>query len=191
MLDMADVDIPLKDYRSLLSELARRHIRVMGVEGASRSLVGPHLPPNVTGGTPVNPAPGKRPLETRLPTAEQPKAERPKKPASGRNSVIDAPVRSGQSISNLEGDVTVVGRVAQGRRSSPADRCMSMARCRGESSPGVSGARDARIFCREARAELLCIGGALCHVRGMDSKIEGRSVEVRMVEGEIKIRILE
>ena len=54
ILDMAEVDVPLKDYRSLLSELARRHIRVMGVEGASRSLVGPHLPPNVTGGRPVD-----------------------------------------------------------------------------------------------------------------------------------------
>ena len=189
LLDMADVDVPLKDYRTLLSELARRHIRVMGVEGASRSLVGPHLPPNVTGGTPVNPAPAEAPAENKAPTAEQPKAERPK-PASGRNIVIDAPVRSGQSISNLEGDITIVGRVASGAEIIAGGSVHVYGAIQGRVIAGVSGAGDARIFCTEARAELLCLGGGYVTAEEMDPKTEGKSIEVRLVEGEMKIRIL-
>ena len=48
ILEMAGVEISLKEYRDLLSGLARRHIRVMGVDNASPTLVGPHLPPVVT-----------------------------------------------------------------------------------------------------------------------------------------------
>ena len=50
ILDMAALDITLKEYRDLLSGLARRHIRVMGAENVDRGLVGPHLPPVVSGG---------------------------------------------------------------------------------------------------------------------------------------------
>src|SRR5215467_3061857 len=53
ILDMAALDISLKEYRDLLSGLARRHIRVMGAENVDRGLVGPHLPPVVSGGRPV------------------------------------------------------------------------------------------------------------------------------------------
>ena len=55
---------------------------------------------------------------------------------------------------------------------------------------GVSGTGDARIFCTEARAELLCLGGAYVTAEEMDPKTEGKSIEVRLVEGEMKIRIL-
>jgi septum site-determining protein MinC len=184
ILDMADVDIPLKDYRSLLSDLARRHIRVMGVEGASRSLVGPHLPPNVTGGTPVNPAAAEAPAESKAPAAQQPK------PASGRNLTIDSPVRSGQSISNLEGDITIVGRVASGAEIIAGGSVHVYGAIQGRVIAGVSGVGDARIFCTEARAELLCLGGAYVTAEEMDPKIEGKSIEVRLIEGEMKIRIL-
>src|SRR6476469_2677388 len=55
ILDMAALDISLKEYRELLSGLARRHIRVMGAENVDRGLVGPHLPPVVSGGRPIDP----------------------------------------------------------------------------------------------------------------------------------------
>ena len=54
ILDMAALDISLKEYRDLLSGLARRHIRVMGAENVGRGLVGPHLPPVVSGGRPID-----------------------------------------------------------------------------------------------------------------------------------------
>src|SRR5271157_6152063 len=50
ILQMAGLDLDLKEYRDLLSDLMRRHIRVMGVENARQTLVLPHLPPLLTGG---------------------------------------------------------------------------------------------------------------------------------------------
>src|SRR5580692_6299745 len=50
ILQMGGMEIRLKNYRDLLADLARRHIRVMAVENPSRGLVGPHLPPIISDG---------------------------------------------------------------------------------------------------------------------------------------------
>src|SRR5947209_8905909 len=47
LLQLAGLEISLKEYRDLLGLLARRHVRVMAVENSSRALVGPHLPPMI------------------------------------------------------------------------------------------------------------------------------------------------
>jgi septum site-determining protein MinC len=182
ILDMAQADISLMDYRDLLSQLARRHIRVMGAEGASRSLVGPHLPPNVTGGRPVDQP--EAPAESKAPAVERPPA------AHGRTLIIDAPVRSGQTISNLEGDITIIGRVASGAEIIAGGSVHIYGAVQGRIIAGVSGTPDARIFCTEARAELLCIGGAYATAENMDPKTEGKSLEIRLAEGYLKFRIL-
>ncbi|WP_296712175.1 septum site-determining protein MinC [Rhodoblastus sp.] len=182
ILDMAQADISLMDYRDLLSQLARRHIRVMGAEGASRSLVGPHLPPNVTGGRPVDQP--EAPAESKAPAVERPPA------AHSRTLIIDAPVRSGQTISNLEGDITIIGRVASGAEIIAGGSVHIYGAVQGRIIAGVSGTPDARIFCTEARAELLCIGGAYATAENMDPKTEGKSLEIRLAEGYLKFRIL-
>ena len=182
ILDMALADISLQDYRELLSALARRHIRVMGVEGASRSLVGPHLPPNVTGSLPVTAS--ETPAASKSPAVDRPSVE------NSRTLIIDTPVRSGQSISNFEGDITVIGRVASGAEVIAGGSVHVYGAIQGRVIAGVSGMANARIFCTEARAELLCIGGAYVTAEDMDPKTEGKSVEVRSAEGRLKIRIL-
>jgi septum site-determining protein MinC len=187
VLDMSLADISLKAYRDLLSGLARRHIRVMGVEGANRSLVGPHLPPNITGGVPVAPSEtshSEPPAEQKTPAVERPNA------ASGRTLIVDSPVRSGQAISHLEGDVTIVGRVASGAEIIAGGSVHVYGAIQGRVIAGVSGAGNARIFCSEARAELLCIGGAYVTAEDMDPRTEGKSLEVRLAEGQLKIRIM-
>ena len=106
ILEMAGLKIGLEEYRELLSALALRHIRVMAVENPSRALVGPELPPRVTGGRPAG----------ALAVAEDdatPAAGSKKTPIT-TSLIIDANVRSGQSILHPEGDVTVIGRVASG-----------------------------------------------------------------------------
>ena len=79
ILEMAGIELGLKEYRNLLSDLALRHIRVMGVENASQALVGPHLPPVVTGGRNVN-APAMleegAPRRVRAAKTRRPKRER-------------------------------------------------------------------------------------------------------------------
>ena len=200
ILDLAQFDAPLKEYRDLLSQLARRHIRVMGVEGANPTLVGPHLPPTVTGGLPAKAEqaaesePGKtEPPEQRaqeqLAQEQQPAPERAGTGCS-QSLFIDAPVRSGQSVTNLAGDITIMGRVASGAEVIAGGSVHVYGAIQGRVFAGVSGIGDARIFCTEARAELLCVGGAYVTAEGMDPKTEGKSIEVRLGDSDLEIRIL-
>ena len=111
ILEMAGIELGLKEYRNLLTGLTLRHIRVMGVENASQALVGPHLPPVVAGGRNVN-APAI--LEESAPAPSEP--TRTENPEKTESLIVDGNVRSGQSIVHSDGDVTIVGRVRIGRR---------------------------------------------------------------------------
>ncbi len=186
ILEGAGLDISLKEYRDLLGALVRRHVRVMGVENAPRALVGPHLPPVVTGGRAAS-APALAEPEA----APAPGATEAAKPAPAETLVIDGALRSGQSIMHAEGDVTVVGRVASGAEIVAGGSVHVYGALHGRVIAGISGSPTARIFCREARAELLCIGGAYMTAETMDPAFEGRSLEVRLVGEELKLRALD
>jgi len=87
ILEMGGVEIGLKEYRDFLGDLTLRHIRVMAVENASRTLVGPHLPPVVTGGRLVD-APS-------TPEPHAPPADSLKAAKTTNSLIIDAHLRSG------------------------------------------------------------------------------------------------
>src|SRR5262249_60891443 len=92
------------DFAGLIAELETRGIRLMGIEGADPSWMGPGLPPLLEGGRAVggieagSPAKGTKPPKA-------PKAE----PTS---LVLDRPVGSGQTVFFPNGAVTVIGSVA-------------------------------------------------------------------------------
>ena len=183
VLEMAGIELSLKEYRGLLSNLALRHVRVMGVENASQALVGPHLPPVVTGGRNVN---AQAMLAETAPDASEP--ERAEKADS---LVFDGNVRSGQSIMHPDGDVTIVGRVASGAEIVAGGSVHVYGALQGRVIAGISGSPSARIFCKEARAELLCIGGVYVTAETMNPEVEGRSVEARLTGDELRLRILD
>ncbi len=183
ILAMSGLEIDLKDYRDLLGALARRHIRVMGVENPSRALVGPHLPPVVSGGRTVNAA--------ALIEDEAPAAAAPAKAPAPEPLFVDGNLRSGQSIMHPDGDVTIVGRVASGAEIIAGGSVHVYGALQGRVIAGISGSSEARIFCREARAELLCIGGVYVTAETMDPAFEGRSLEVRLAGEDLKIRALD
>jgi septum site-determining protein MinC len=182
ILELAGLDISLEEYRDLVGDLARRQIRVMAVENPSPTLVGPGLPPLVTGGRPVSAPP--------TPEEDPGPAAAPKKLEKSASLIIDANVRSGQSIMHPEGDVTIVGRVASGAEIVAGGSVHVYGALQGRVIAGVSGLPGARIFCKEARAELLCIGGAYLSAEDMDPKVDGRSLEARLVGDRLEIRIL-
>jgi septum site-determining protein MinC len=192
ILQMGGLEISLKEYRDLLGQLARRHVRVMAVENTHRLLVGPHLPPVVAGGRAVSPDK----LFEEAP-AEPPPAPEPTEPpaaavaaARPENLYHEGNLRSGQQIVHLDGDVIVLGRVASGAEIVAGGAVHVYGALQGRAFAGVAGSPDARIFCREARAELLCIGEAFVTAEGMDPKVEGQPIEARLEGGQIKIRVL-
>jgi septum site-determining protein MinC len=189
ILEMAGIELGLKEYRNLLSGLALRHIRVMGVENPSPALVGPHLPPVVTGGRNVN-APVL--LEESAPAASEPtKTEKIKETEKTESLIVDGNVRSGQSIVHPDGDVTIVGRVASGAEIIAGGSVHVYGALQGRVIAGISGASSARIFCNEARAELICIGGVYVTAEDMKPEVEGRRLEARLNGDELQLRILD
>ena len=189
ILEMAGIELSLKEYRGLLSGLALRHIRVMGVENASPALVGPHLPPVVSGGRTVN-APAM--LEESAPTASEPtRTETTEKTEKTESLIVDGNVRSGQSVVHPDGDVTIVGRVASGAEIIAGGSVHVYGALQGRVIAGISGSSSARIFCKEARAELICIGGVYVTAEDMKPELEGRSLEAWLNGDELKLRILD
>jgi septum site-determining protein MinC len=184
ILELARMELDLKEYRHLLTDLTQRHIRVMGVENPSHALVGPHLPPIVSGGRSVNtPA---IPEESALLSLEPP-------PRAEKTSslIFDANVRSGQSIVHPDGDVTIIGRVASGAEIVAGGSVHVYGALQGRVIAGISGSPTARIFCKEVRAELLCIGGVYVTSEDMNAQVEGRSIEARLDGDELKLRVLD
>jgi len=223
ILQMSGLNVSLKEYRTLLSQLALRHIRVMAVENSSPTLVGPHLPPIVNGGREANvdkllgdeapegpdtasaapspangndaveePAPAKadKAFEEAAATPESPASTSPLQPPPRGNHYHDGNLRSGQKIMHIDGDVTVMGRVASGAEIVAGGTVHIYGALQGRVFAGVAGATDARIFCREARAELLCIGEAFVTAEDLDPKFEGAAIEASLENGRIKIRVL-
>jgi len=190
ILDMAGLELDLKQYRELLSDLARRHIRVMGAENVGRGLVGPHLPPVLTGGrtidAPTEPEehPASATNQDLAPASDQ------SAPQGTESLIVDGNVRSGQSIMHPQGDVTIIGRVASGAEVVAGGSVHVYGALQGRVIAGISGSRSARIFCTDAKAELLCIGGAYITAEDTNSEMEGRSVEARLDGDELKLRIL-
>ena len=189
ILDMGALELNLKEYRDLLSGLARRHIRVMGAENVDRGLVGPHLPPVVSGGRTVE-APTMR--EEEAPALREDDAQTIERamPEAAASLIVEGNVRSGQSIVHAQGDVTIIGRVASGAEIVAGGSVHIYGALQGRVIAGISGSRSARIFCTEARAELLCIGGAYVTAENTNSEMEGRSVEARLDGDELKLQIL-
>jgi septum site-determining protein MinC len=159
----------------------------MAVENPSRTLVGPHLPPIVTGGRPVD---AMSAAEPEAPAAAPPAAVLKAKDKQDA-LIVDAHVRSGQSIVNLAGDVVVIGRVSSGAEIVAGGSVHIYGALQGRVFAGVSGLAGARIFCTEARAEMLCIGGAHVTAEDIDPKADGRAIEVRLDGDELKIRIID
>jgi septum site-determining protein MinC len=148
VLDLAAVSLSGAGITHLISELEARDIRIMGIEGADPSALGPGLPPVLKGGRAASvPEPAASPSTT---------AAEPKEIGS---LVVDTPVRSGQSIIFPMGDITVLGSIASGAEVVAGGSVHIYGTLRGRAMAGCNGNRRARIFCRRLEAELLAIDG--------------------------------
>ena len=173
ILEMAGLDISLEEYRDLVGDLARRQIRVMAVENPSPTLVGPGLPPLVTGGRPVS-AP---------PTLEEDTGPAAGSEEAGQERLADhrrqRPLRSIDHASRRRRDDSRPGRV--GRRDRRGRLCSCLWRAaRSRDRRGLRAA-GARIFCKEARAEAALYRRRLSLRRRHGPKADGRSLEARLV----------
>ena len=165
------------DLTHLIAELNGRGVRIMGIEGADPALLGLGLPPPMSGGRDAGG------IETPDPAGAKPArkaaSDKPQKPGPA-SLLLDAPVRSGQSIVFPEGDVTVVGSVSSGAEIVAGGSIHVYGTLRGRAIAGSMGDARARIYCRKLEAELLAIDGLYQTAEDMDAAFRGRAVQVRL-----------
>src|SRR6476646_8351254 len=134
----------------LVENLAERKIRVLGITGVDPAIEEPGLPPILRG--------GRGPQQT---TPDLPKAPTLVVNAAPRRQpaslLIETPVRSGQSVVFVDGDVTVLGSVGSGAEIVAGGSVHIYGTLRGRAMAGANGNSLARIFCQLVEAELLDI----------------------------------
>lgn len=191
VLDITGLDIDRAQLRTFVSQLGSRQVRIMGIEGASPSLLGADLPPAMADGRPTAdfepPAAAAEPTTAEIAVAEPVMPELPKAVPS---IIVTQPVRSGQSLVFLEGDVTVVGSVASGAEIVAGGSIHVYGTLRGRAMAGTMGNAAARIFCRKLEAELIAIDGYYKTAEDMGPEFRGKPVQIWLDGEAFKVEAL-
>jgi len=170
VLDLTNVTLSRSGIKHLISSLLERGVRVMGLEGANPSELGPELPPLVRSGRVAGEAIEIAPK----PDPEHAVAAAPRQPAS---LVLDHPVRSGQTIFFPDGDISVLGSVGSGAEIVAGGSIHVYGTLRGRAMAGSTGNARARIFCQKIEAELLSINGYYRTADEIDQSLRGRPTQ--------------
>ena len=186
ILDLSGLRLNREDLDGLLAELAARNIAILGIEGAAPSLLGSGAPPALSGGRPAGEI--ATPDES---AADAPAPAEPQAKEMARSLILDAPVRSGQTILHLEGDVTVLGAVAAGAEVIAGGSIHVYGALRGRAIAGAAGNPTARIWCRRFEPELVAIDGLYRAADDLDPAFRGQAVEVRLLEDAIRLNLFE
>ncbi|MGU3477178.1 septum site-determining protein MinC [Methylobacterium sp. D48H] len=186
ILDLSGLRLNREDLDGLLAELAVRNIPILGIEGAAPSLLDSATPPALSGGRPAGEI--AAPDES---AADAPAPAEPQTRETARSLILDAPVRSGQTVLHLEGDVTVLGAVASGAEVIAGGSIHVYGALRGRAIAGAAGNPTARIWCRRFEPELVAIDGLYRAADDLDPAFRGQAVEVRLLEDAIKLNLFE
>ncbi len=104
--------------------------------------------------------------------------------------LLDRPVRSGQSILFLKGEVTVMGAVSSAAEILAGGSIHIYGALRGRAIAGALGNPNARIFCQRFEAELVSIDGCYRTADDFDPALIGRPVEIRLADEKLRFTLL-
>ena len=176
VLDLAAVDLSSSAIAHLVGSLNERSIRVLGIEGVEEERLAANMPPLLTG--------GRACVITRNEPVQKVEPEPKPKPTS---LLLDSPVRSGQSIVFMEGDVTVLGSVGSGAEIVAGGSIHIYGTLRGRAMAGVNGNSNARIYCQRIEAELLAIDGYYQTAEEIDVALRNRPAQAWLEGDTMKI----
>jgi len=145
-LDLSAARLSPPAIAQLVDALAARGVRVLGIEGIEPADAGKL--PVLRGGR------GIQDVELPEPAGANPASKK----QEAASLLIDNPVRSGQSVVFIEGDVTVLGSVGSGAEIIAGGSIHIYGTLRGLAMAGAAGNARARIFCHRFEGELLAIG---------------------------------
>ena len=105
--------------------------------------------------------------------------------------VQTTPVRSGQQIYAEHRDLTVLATVGAGAEVLADGNIHIYGALRGRALAGAQGNEDARIFCREFRAELVAVAGRYKVLDDVPRDLVGKPVQVWLEQGQLKLAALD
>ena len=179
-LDLSAVQLSPHGIAHLVASLEERNIRVLGIEGVEPSEVA-GLPPILRGGR------GTQDLDLREPEPAPAAEAAPRGREQPASLLIEDPVRSGQSVAFVEGDITVLGSVASGAEIIAGGSIHIYGTLRGQAMAGVTGNRRARIFCHRFEAELLAIGSHYKTADEIDGSVRNGPIQAWLDGNTLKI----
>lgn len=176
ILDLAELKPSLDDLQGLLEELRGRDIRVLGIEGSDQA--GEGLPPILLQGRPGA-------------SIEVPAVPAEPEPQVVTSITVEGSIRSGQSIVNPTGDVTVMGHVSSGAEVLAGGSIHVYGALRGRAIAGAARNPRARIYCRKFEPELLGIDRLVRTAEDMGSALRGMAAQVWLDGGTMKLAKLD
>ena len=178
-LDLSSVNLSAAAIMHLVENLAERRIRVLGITGVDPAIEEPGLPPILRGGRGPQMTAPETPKASTLVVNPAPPPPR-QQPSS---LLIETPVRSGQSVVFVDGDVTVLGSVGSGAEIVAGGSVHIYGTLRGRAMAGINGNSAARIYCQKIEAELLAIDGFYRTAEEFDAALRNRPAQA-WLEGE-------
>lgn len=195
ILDVTGLSFDRSDLLDLCAELNRRSITILGIEGIGPTSLGPGFPPPLVGGKPIDdfsaPNGAEAPAAPRTEAAAPQPVTAAPTPPRPRSFVLDAPVRSGQVIQHLDGDVTVMGSVASGAEVIAGGSIHVYGALRGRAIAGAVGDSNARILCRKFEPELIAIDGLYKTADDLGAERRGQAVQARLDGDAIRLLALD
>jgi septum site-determining protein MinC len=189
-LDLSAVNLSPPAIAHLVASLEERNMRVLGIEGLDQTEGLTGLPPLLRNGRGAQgfeiPKSADAPARTAAAAAAITPPPPPPKPQA-TSLLIEDPVRSGQSVIFIEGDITVLGSVGSGAEIVAGGSIHVYGALRGRAIAGAAGNPRARIFCHRVEAELLAID---CYYRTADTiedSLRRRPAQVWLDRGTVQI----
>ncbi len=196
ILDVAGLAFERIDIVAVLAELGKRAIRILGIEGAAPTELDESFPPLLTGGRTSGSVEAVEAMARQEVAAVE--AARPAQPATvpprapqAPSLLVEAPVRSGQTIMNPDGDVIILGSVASGAELIAAGSIHVYGALRGRALAGAYGNERARIFCRRFEAELIAVGGYYKVTEDTESRLRHKPVQAWLSGAELMVASLD
>lgn len=188
ILDVRDLALEDGEFLTLLTGLAERAVRVLGVEGANPDWASADLPPFLPSGKDVRTPDGEAEAVSAQADTQGDAAPAPASPLRDRYQTgaplfIDSPVRSGQCVLNPDGDVIITGAVASGAEVVAAGSIHIYGALRGRAMAGAYGDETARIFCRSLEAELIAVNGLYQTSDEIDPALRKKPAQARLKHG--------
>lgn len=209
-LDLSAVNLSSNAIGQLVADLEGRNIRVLGLEGIDPAKWRTGLPPILRSGkgvrtsepATVTPSAVTPAAVTPAAVAEAPPADptinkvpavaavaalpvpHKQQPAS---LMIEDPVRSGQSVVFVEGDITILGSVGSGAEIIAGGSIHVYGTLRGRAMAGVTGNARARIFCHRVEAELLAIDSHYRTADDIEDALRSRPAQAWLEGGTLQI----